>query len=137
MKKTETIRALKFSDIPKEVKQFMPPFQQDIIIGSVEHWDIIKNLQEIINKTLETYGTEKIETPKKIVYLHYFFGGSDWYIIEKDIEEEQLQAYGYVVLNGNTDFAEWGYINIEELKDTCKVELDFFWIPKPFEEINA
>ena len=50
-----------------------------------------------------------------IVHLHYFLGGSDWYITEKDIEGGVSQAYGYAVLNGDEECAEVGYISIEEI----------------------
>jgi hypothetical protein len=62
------------------------------------------------------------------VSLHYFKGGSDWYIVEKDSSEEQLQAFGYACLNGDKINAEMGYINIEELIK-CNVELDLYWEP--------
>lgn len=50
-----------------------------------------------------------------IVHLHYFLGGSDWYITEKDIEGGVQQAFGYAVLNGDEECAELGYISIEEI----------------------
>ena len=30
---------------------------------------------------------------KAVVYLYYFKGSADWYITEKDMEDEQLQAF--------------------------------------------
>ena len=60
--------------------------------------------------------------------LHYFKGDSDWYIVEKDSSEEQLQAFGYACLNGDKINAEMGYINIEELIQ-CDVEFDLYWQP--------
>lgn len=62
------------------------------------------------------------------VSLHYFKGGSDWYIVEKDSSEEQLQAFGYACLNGDKINAEMGYINIEELIK-YGVEFDLYWKP--------
>jgi hypothetical protein len=50
-----------------------------------------------------------------VVHLHYFLGGSDWYITEKDIEGGVQQAFGYAVLNGDEESAELGYISIEEI----------------------
>jgi hypothetical protein len=130
-------KPLKISDIPAEVKTFMPQFQQDIIIGSTEHYDLLQRLAGIIRNMPLPYGSDDIKTEDKIVSLHYFYGGSDWYIVEKDSEPEQLQAFGYVILNGDTINAEWGYVNIEELKEIGKVELDFFWEPKKFSEIEV
>ena len=49
------------------------------------------------------------------MHLHYFRAGSDWYITEKDMEGAGTrQAFGYAVLNGDTQNAELGYIDIGE-----------------------
>lgn len=127
---------LKLSDIPAIVKTFMPEFQQKIIVGSEEHWETIAELKEIIQKMPHTYQTDKIPAKDKIVQLHYFFRGSDWYIVEKDMEKEQLQAYGYTILNGDTQLAEWGYISIEEIKQAERIELDFYFTPIKFGELR-
>ncbi|SEN73817.1 DUF2958 domain-containing protein [Nitrosomonas marina] len=70
---------------------------------------------------------------KAVAHLHYFKGSADWYITEKDMEDEQLQAFGLADLYG--DGGELGYISIQELIDTG-VELDFYWTPKSIEEIR-
>lgn len=135
--KPEKKSHLKYSSIPERVKMFMPGMQQKIVAGSLlEHQDAIENIINLIDKLPKTHETDNIETKNKIIYLHYFYAQSDWYIVEKDSEEEQLQAYGYVILNGDEQNAEWGYINIEELKQSGKVELDFWWNPKVFSEIK-
>lgn len=37
--------------------------------------------------------------------MHFFIGGSDWYVVEFDGDDTFL---GYVVLNGDLECAEWG-----------------------------
>ncbi len=67
-----------------------------------------------------------------IVYLHYFRGGMDWYITERDFSADQYQAFGYA------DFGygmEAGYISIKELIENG-VELDLYWTPKTIGEIK-
>lgn len=64
-----------------------------------------------------------------MVYLHYFRGGSEWYITEKDVLGGVAQAFGYAVLNGDMVFAELGYISIAELTD-CNVEFDLYFSPE-------
>lgn len=71
-----------------------------------------------------------------IVTLHYFLGGSDWYITEKDIEGGVDQAFGYAVLNGDEECAELGYISIRELT-RCGVELDLHFTPRTLREVKA
>lgn len=63
-----------------------------------------------------------------IAYLHYFVGGCDWYITEADMEGGVTQAYGYSILNGDLQMAEFGYINITELLEVG-AELDLYFEP--------
>ena len=88
---------------------------------------LLNELKDKILKMPKPYETTEqgMDAP---VSLHYFQGGSDWYIVEKDSSEEQLQAFGYACLNGDKINAEMGYINIEELIK-CDVELDLYWTP--------
>lgn len=83
----------------------------------------------------KTYETDEQGQDAKAV-LHYFNSGPDWYITERDQEEEQIQAFGYAVLNGDTQNAETGYINIQELIGHG-VELDLYWTPKTIRQIKA
>lgn len=75
--------------------------------------DKFKALAKLINEMPVTYQNRK--GFDSMVYLHYFIGGSDFYITEKDIEGGVLQAYGYAVLNGDFEMAELGYISIADL----------------------
>lgn len=127
---------LQLSDIPAEVKKFMPEMQQKAIVGTEELWDVLARLEDVINRMPKTYETEKIPADDKIVYLHYFYGQSDWYIVEKDMYPDQKQAFGYVILNGFVEDAEWGYISIEEIKSTNKIELDFYFEPIRFGDLK-
>lgn len=83
-------------------------------------------------KTYETDG----QGNKAIVALHYFLRDSDWYIIERDVELEQLQAFGFAILNGDTQYAELGYIPICEIT-RYGAELDIHWTPKPLGVVKS
>ena len=122
--------------IPEAVKTFMPEMQQQIVKESDEHQEVVDRLADIIRSMPVTYQTEGTDPGDKVVYLHYFYAGSDWYLVEKDHLPEQDQCFGYAVLNSDFDMAEWGYVSIEEIKQTGLVELDFFWTPKKFGEID-
>jgi hypothetical protein len=67
-----------------------------------------------LTKIPRLYETEGVEAKDKLIYLHFFVGGSDWYIAEFDGEDT---FFGFVCLNGWTDCAEWGYISFKELKE--------------------
>ncbi len=133
--KFDELKPLKLSDIPAIVKQFMPEFQQKAIVGSEEHKEILADLEKIIREIPKLYATEKLGFDEKTIYLHYFYGGSDWYIAEKGTGEDNY-AFGYAILNGDLEMAEWGNISIEEIKELNKIELDFFWTPKKFSEVK-
>jgi len=125
--------------IPKKQKAALIPLLKD---DSEEHEffrEMIFELSERIRKMPHTYQTDG-QGDKAIAYLHYFIGGSDFYITEKDMGKEQLQAYGLSVLNGDWQMSEMGYISIEEIKDITKgilfCDLDLYWTPKSIAEIK-
>lgn len=105
-----------------------------------EHFaEIVVRLAETVEKMPKTYETDE-QGSDAIVYLHYFMGGIDAWITEKDrgdgsgINNRQLQAFGKITLTGNKEDAEYGYICIQELIDN-NVELDFYWTPKKLKEL--
>ncbi len=82
-----------------------------------------------------TYGQEG-KGMDAIAYLHYFCGGADWYITEKDINTDgagQLQAFGLADLGQG---AELGYISIPDLL-AVGAELDFHFTPITLAQIAA
>lgn len=84
------------------------------------------------------YNTEDISLDEKIVKIHLFIGNSDWYIVEGDAEEGVL--FGYAILGGDYQNAEWGYVSIDELKEISvggfEIDFDLYWNEKPFKEVN-
>ena len=69
-----------------------------------------------------------------MVYLHYFTGGCDWWITEKDSEAEQHQAYGYADIGYG---AEQGYISLVELMAHPSMEIDLHFTPCTVAELVA
>ena len=70
--------------------------------------------QERLNSIPRLYQTESTPLQNKIVYLHFFIGGCDWYVCESDGDE---LFFGFVILNDDLINAEWGYFTFSELKD--------------------
>ncbi len=85
------------------------------------------------------YETEATDTKDKVIYLHFFIFGCDWYISEYDGED---LFYGYAILNNDLQNAEWGYISFQELKSICinsievDCELEAFWDIRPAKDIR-
>jgi len=103
---------------------------------------MMKELEITFDTMPKTYGTDG-QGDEALATLHYFMGGSDWWIVEKDagspddVEQGiQGQAFGYTCLNGDTQNAELGYISIEELIQ-YGVELDLYYTPEKIGAIKA
>ena len=84
------------------------------------------------------YATEDISLADKKIYLHFFIGGCDWYITEYDKKDTM---FGFAIINGDTQMAEWGYISLNELKNISvgpgiEVDTDKYWKIKPVKEIE-
>ncbi len=85
---------------------------------------------EQLDRIPRLYETEHISTEEKLIYLHFFFGGCDWYIAEYDGDD---LFFGFAILNSDYEMAEWGYISFSELKsisiDGLEIDRDTNWTP--------
>jgi hypothetical protein len=84
------------------------------------------------------YETEEIPLKEKKIHLHFFIGASDWYIAEYDGKD---LFFGYAILNGDTEMAEWGYISFRELRELkippgFEVDRDLFWKVRPASQVE-
>ena len=87
----------------------------------------------------DLYGTEEVPAEEKLVYARYSLGESEWMIFETD--KLTGEAFGFVVLNGDTEMAEMGYIDVMALEGAVTpfgsiIERDRNWTPKPFGEVD-
>jgi hypothetical protein len=134
-------KPIRKGDIQKHfplVYKFMPAFQQQAIEGSEEHWKILYRIEATL-KDLAQHNGDKIAAglSKKynwvmgmdyaLIYAHFFYGGSDWWVYGWDGKDDI--AYAFVCLNGDWQMAEYGSISLHELAEN-RVELDFFFTPK-------
>ena len=110
---------------------------KNLILKSEEKQFFIDKISELkkrideMPKTYEQDGKGKRAT----AYLHYFVGGCDWYITEKDIDpnkEGQLQAFGVTNLGHGPEI---GYINLFDV-GRANAELDFHFKPTILAEID-
>lgn len=70
--------------------------------------------KERLEKIPKLYQTEHISLEDKLIQLHFFIGGCDWYVAEYDGDD---LFWGYAILNDDHQNAEWGYISFGELKE--------------------
>jgi hypothetical protein len=69
--------------------------------------------KERLDKIPRLYETEGIPCKNKLIYLHFFIAGANWYVVEYDGED---LFFGYAILCDHR-YAEWGYFDFQELKD--------------------
>ena len=85
------------------------------------------------------YQTENTAISDKLIHLHFFIGSCDWFIAEYDGD---YTFFGFAVLGGDWQNAEWGYISVNELKDIrvhgvlhVDCELEKYWKVRPFSDV--
>ena len=123
----------------KTLKQFMSPAQISVMADGCRteekdfFFDKIEELSNTFSTMHATYGQDG-KGDDAIVHLHYFRGGMDWFITEKDMEDEQIQAFGYCDLGMGSP--ELGYVSLVELAEN-NVEVDLHWTPKTLGEVKA
>ncbi|MFH0958382.1 MAG: DUF2958 domain-containing protein [Pseudomonadota bacterium] len=92
---------------------------------------------EVLSDLPRLYQTEDIPLEDKMIHLHFFLGGCDWYIAEYDGKDTM---FGFAILNGDTWNAEWGYVSLTELKEISisgiEVDQDIYWRPKKAKDIE-
>lgn len=100
---------------------------------SAAYIDRAKVLASIIDGMAETYEQDG-KGDDSTAYLHYFRGGGDWYITEKDAKGNGTeQAFG--LANAGIGEPELGYIGVDELTG-AGVELDLYFDPKPLSQVT-
>jgi len=84
------------------------------------------------------YSSEQVPLKEKIIYLHFFLDGCDWYACEYSPEERIF--FGFVMLNNDYEMAEWGYFSLEELANIeiqyLEVDRDLHWKPRKAIEVE-
>ena len=71
------------------------------------------------------YSTEGVSPKEKMIHMHFFIGGCDWYAAEYSPEEQVF--FGFAILNKDLDNAEWGYFSLKEL---CDLRIKFLEIDR-------
>jgi DUF2958 family protein len=90
-----------------------------------------------LEKLPRLYETEETPLKDKIIHMHFFILGCDWFVTEFDGKDI---FFGYAILNCDDENAEWGYISLKELKDLSvngiEIDREIHWEPKPAKDIE-
>ena len=74
-----------------------------------------KPTQQELSQMPVMYSTENVPLKEKVICMHFFIGGCDWYAAEYDPKDELF--FGFAILNNDLEMAEWGYFSLDELSD--------------------
>jgi len=69
--------------------------------------------KERLDRMPRLYETENVPPADKLIHLHFFIDGCDWYACEFDGDDI---FFGFAILNNDLEMAEWGYFSFSELK---------------------
>ncbi|MBK8968606.1 MAG: hypothetical protein R3D58_07150 [Saprospiraceae bacterium] len=109
-------------------KKFMPVHQQQAVKSFGEEREaIFEEVEKMLAGIPKLRSQAKKELMEQTVYAHYFYGQSDWFILEYSGSDDLF--YGYVILNGDSQMSESGSIGRRDLTESNRVELDFYWKP--------
>lgn len=70
--------------------------------------------KEMLDKVPELYHSEKASIKDAEIHLHFFILSTDWFVAEYDGKD---LFFGFTILNGDYEMAEWGYFSFNELKE--------------------
>ncbi len=105
-----------------DLKKLLPKMQYQCMAENPEGFsNEIEKLNKIAENIPQLGGTDGL-TGRHPLSLHYFCGGHDWYITEWDREDT---LYGYVILNGDYEMSEWGYVSLSEI---LSLEIEEKWL---------
>jgi hypothetical protein len=109
--------------IPPEVAAIIPYSQLQVTQQNpkafAEPIEQLKKIIPSIPKIGETDGMNEHPTA-----LHYFCGGTDIFVCEYDGKDEM---FGFTILNGDYEMAEFGYISLSEIRSIPAINLDYYW----------
>ena len=92
-----------------------------------------------LSKIPRLYATESTPLEEKIMHMHFFLGGCDWFVAEYSPDDRLF--FGYAILNNDLQNAEWGYVSFDELiplrtKESFEVDRDLHWKIRKASEIE-
>ena len=93
--------------------------------------------QQCLAQIPKLYTTENIPIKEKLVYMHFFLAGCDWYVCEFDGTDT---FWGFAILNSDLRNAEWGYFTLHKLDRLnvrgLEIDMDLYWEIRPASKVN-
>ena len=93
---------------------------------------------EELSKLPVFYSTEHVPLKEKIICMHFFLGGCDWYAVEYSPGSQSF--FGFAILNNDYEMSEWGYFDLDELSEIkvkwLEVDRDLHWTLRKAIEVD-
>ena len=94
--------------------------------------------QEELAQLPAFYSTENVPLKDKMIQMHFFICGCDWWAVEYDPESQTF--FGFVIFNNDLEMAEWGYFSLEELDQIrikfIQIDRDLYFSPRKAIEVD-
>jgi len=108
--------------IPQAVAAIIPYNQLAVTKKNLHAFTAeIERLETLLEKCPRLKETDGMKEHPAI--FHYFYGSTDMYVCEYDQEESLM--FGFVILNGDLQNAEWGYISLAEILPIPIMNIDY------------
>jgi hypothetical protein len=104
-----------------KVAALIPHGQYAVTIEHIEAFEeALIRLEEQLKKCPKLGETDGMKEHPAI--FHYFCGATDMYICEFDGEDT---LFGFTILNGDLQNAEWGYTSLSEITAIPVINIDY------------
>jgi hypothetical protein len=113
--------------IPPEVAAIIPLGQYAVTEEHPDTFsDAIERLESRLRECPPIGGTESMDRTlvrEHPAMFHYFYGGTDMYMCEYDRKNGIM--FGFAILNGDLQNAEWGYIDLAQIITIPVMNIDY------------
>jgi hypothetical protein len=113
--------------IPPEVAAIIPYSQLEVTQQNPDAYaEPIERLTRVLAAIPTigvTDGMNRTLVREHPAVLHYFAGATDIFICEYDGKDEM---FGFSILNGDYEMAEFGYIGLSEIRHIAVLNLDYY-----------
>jgi hypothetical protein len=114
---------LSIIETTRKVAELIPYAQYAVTIEHIEAFEeALERLLRQLEKCPKLGATDGMNEHPAI--FHYFCGSTDIYVCEFDGENEM---FGFTILNGDLENAEWGHINLSEILDISLMNIDYYF----------
>jgi hypothetical protein len=104
-----------------KVAALIPHGQYAVTIEHIEAFEeALIRLEKQLDKCPKLRETDGMKEHPAI--FHYFYGATDIYVCEYDGEDT---LFGFTVLNGDLQNAEWGYASLSEITSIPVMNIDY------------